>query len=132
MDSSTIYLVAADIILLCHVLFVAFVVIGLLLIFVGKIYSWSWIRNPGFRFLHLAAIAVVVLQSWFGAICPLTTVEMYFRSRAAGAVYSGSFITHWLESFLYYQLPSWVFVVAYTGFGTVTVASWFWIRPRPL
>jgi len=131
MDSSTLYLIAADVILLCHVLFVAFVVIGLLLIYVGKFRAWSWIRNPGFRFFHLAAIVLVVLQSWFGVICPLTTVEMYFRSLAADAVYSGSFIAHWLESLLYYQLPPWIFVAAYTLFGAVTVVNWFWIRPRP-
>jgi hypothetical protein len=131
MDSSTVYRLAADAVLLCHVLFVAFVVIGLLLIFVGKFCAWPWIRDPWFRILHLAAIALVVVPSWFGIICPLTTVEMYFRSRAAGAVYSGSFIAHWLESLLYYQLPSWVFVAAYTVFGVITLASWIWIRPRP-
>ena len=60
MDSPTIPLLAADIILLLHVLFVAFVVIGLLLIFIGKIRYWLWIRNPWFRLIHLAAIAVVV------------------------------------------------------------------------
>jgi len=131
MEPSKVYLLAADAILLLHVLFVAFVVIGLLLIYVGKFCGWSWIRNLWFRLLHLTAIAIVVVQSWFDIICPLTTVEMYFRSRAAGAVYSGSFIAHWLESLLYYQLPTWVFVAAYTVFGVVTAVSWLWIRPRP-
>ena len=130
MDSPTIFLLAADVILLLHVLFVAFVVIGLVFIFVGKVRFWSWIRNPWFRIIHLAAITVVVVQSWLGLICPLTTIEMALRSRAGDTVYSGSFISHWLESILYYQIPPWIFVVCYMAFGAVVVASWFWVRPR--
>ncbi len=130
MDSPTIFLLAADVILLLHVLFVAFVVIGLSLILVGKVRAWSWIRNPWFRLIHLAAITVVMIQSWFGLICPLTTLEMALRSRAGDTVYSGSFISHWLESILYYQVPPWIFVVCYLAFGAAVVASWFWIRPR--
>ncbi len=130
MDSPTTFLLAADVILLLHVLFVAFVVIGLVLIFVGKFCVWSWIRNPWFRLIHLAAITVVVVQSWLGLICPLTTIEMALRSRAGDTVYSGTFISHWLESILYYQVPPWIFVVCYMAFGAVVVASWFWVRPR--
>ncbi len=130
MDSPTIFLLAADVILLLHVLFVAFVVIGLLLIVVGKVRAWSWIRNPWFRLVHLAAITVVMIQSWLGLICPLTTIEMALRSRAGDTVYSGSFISHWLESILYYQVPPWVFVVCYMTFGAAVVASWLSIRPR--
>ena len=33
-------------------------------------------RHLWFRLAHLTAIAVVVLQAWFGVICPLTTLEM--------------------------------------------------------
>lgn len=130
MDSTTLFLLAADSVLLLHVLFVAFVLVGLMLIFVGKVIGWSWIRNPWFRLTHLVAIGVVVVQSWLGAICPLTTIEMALRSRAGDNEYSGSFISYWLESILYYQAPPWVFVVCYTAFGAVVVASWFWVRPQ--
>jgi hypothetical protein len=130
MDSPTIFLLAADVILLLHVLFVAFVIIGLVLIFAGKVRVWSWIRNPWFRIIHLAAITVVVVQSWLGLICPLTTIEMALRSRAGDTVYSGSFISHWLDNILYYQIPPWIFMLCYMAFAAVVVVSWFWIRPR--
>ena len=132
MSESSLLLLIADAILLLHVLFVVFVVIGLVLIFAGKLRCWSWIRNPWFRLAHLAAIGIVVVQSWVGAICPLTSLEMVLRSRAGDAAYSGSFISHWLGTVLYYQAPAWVFVVCYTAFGAVVVASWFWVRPRLL
>lgn len=114
-----------------HASFVAFVVIGLLLTVAGKAFGWSWVRNPWFRWAHLAAISIVVLQAWFGVICPLTTLEMAFRARAGDTVYPGAFIAHWLETILYYDAPAWVFAVCYTAFGLVVAASWFWIRPRP-
>ena len=132
MEDGVLYLVAADLILFVHVLFVAFVILGLVFILVGKLCSWSWVRNPWFRAAHFAAIGVVVLQSWLGAICPLTTWEMGLREKAGEAVYSGSFVAHWLESILYYRAPEWVFILCYTLFGALVAASWFWVRPRRL
>lgn len=126
-----IYRVAADLILVAHALFVAFVVLGLFFILVGKVRSWSWVRNPWFRSAHLACIAVVVIQAWLGALCPLTTWEMALREKAGDAVYSGAFIAHWLHAILYYRAPEWVFILCYTAFGALVVASWYWVRPRP-
>ena len=130
METGFLYLLAADLLLIGHVLFVAFVVFGLVLILVGKPLDWAWVRNPWFRLAHLAAIGIVALQSWLGVICPLTKLEMTLRVRADGVVYSGSFISHWLDSLLYYQAPAWVFTVCYTVFAALVVISWFWMRPR--
>ena len=131
MESRLGYLLAADALLLIHLLFVAFVVFGLLLILVGKPFGWNWIRNRTFRVTHLIAIGIVVVQSWFGIICPLTTWEMALREKAGDVVYSGTFISHWLETLLYYNAPPWVFVVCYTVFGALVVVSWYWVRPNP-
>jgi hypothetical protein len=124
------YLLAADAILLIHALFVVFVVLGLILIFIGGHFHWSWVRNIWFRLSHLAAIVVVVLQSWVGAICPLTLWEMELRERTGDAAYSGSFIAHWVESLLYYRAPAWVFVVCYSIFGALVLVGWLLVRPN--
>jgi glucan phosphoethanolaminetransferase (alkaline phosphatase superfamily) len=129
-ETSTLALFAADAVLLLHVLFVVFVIVGLLLILLGKVLAWSWVRNWWFRITHLAAIVVVVLQAWLGVICPLTTLEMALRREAGDATYAGTFISHWLESILYYQAPAWVFAVCYTAFAALVVLSWFWVRPN--
>lgn len=130
MDPGFAYLLFADLLLFSHVLFVAFVIFGLLLILVGKFAAWAWVRNPWFRTAHLAAIGVVVVQSWVGMVCPLTTWEMALRERAGDATYTGTFISHWLETLLYYQAPAWVFVVCYTLFALLVAACWIWVRPR--
>jgi hypothetical protein len=124
------YLLAADAVLLLHVLFVVFVVVGLLLVLAGRLLSWDWVRNWWFRVIHLGAIGVVVLQAWLGVICPLTRLEMYLRDRAGDTTYGGSFVSHWLEAILYYRAPAWVFAVAYTLFAIVVVMSWVWVRPH--
>ncbi|MCW8860410.1 MAG: DUF2784 domain-containing protein [Deltaproteobacteria bacterium] len=130
MESFALTVLAADAILLLHVLFVGFVLVGLALIIVGKVRSWSWVRHPWFRLAHLVAIGVVIMQSWLDVICPLTTLENALRLRAGGVEYSNSFISHWLEAILYYQAPAWVFVVCYTAFGVLAVACWFFVPPR--
>ncbi len=130
MESSSLYMLAADAILLVHVMFVSFVVVGLVLILIGKVFTWSWVKNPWFRITHLASICVVVIQSWLGVLCPLTTWEMVLRLKAGDVVYTGSFLSHWLQTLLYYQAPAWVFIVFYTTFGVMVMASWYWVRPR--
>lgn len=115
-----------------HILTVIFVIFGLILIFTGKFLHWRWVCNPWFRGLHLLAIAVVVMQAWAGVICPLTTLEMWFREQGGGEVYAGSFITYWMQSVLYYQAPAWVFTSVYSVFGAAVLLSWVIVRPNKL
>ncbi len=128
--ADTLYRIAADLVLLVHAAFVAFVVLGLVLILIGGARAWSWVRNPWFRAAHLAAIGVVVAQSWIGMLCPLTTLESMLRARAGEAGYTGGFVAHWVEAALYYRAPPWVFTLAYTAFAAAVVASWLRVRPR--
>jgi len=124
------YLLAADAVLFLHVVFVVFVVVGLVLILLGRLLSWAWVRNWWFRVTHLGAIGIVVLQSWLGVICPLTKLEMLLRSKADDATYAGSFVSHWLEAILYYRAPAWVFAACYTAFAAIVVLTWVWVRPH--
>lgn len=120
----------ADLVLLSHVMVVAFVVLSLPLILTGKLLGWAWVRNPWYRLAHLLCIAVVATQAWAGVVCPLTTLEMWLRAKGGEAVYAGSFIAHWLDQILYYDLPAWVFTLAYSSFGLLVLLSWFWVKPR--
>jgi hypothetical protein len=125
------YRTLADLVLITHVGFVAFVVTGLLAILCGGCAGWRWIRNPWFRAAHLAGIGLVVVQAWLGLICPLTTLEMYLRERAGDSTYGGTFIAHWLQKLLYYEAPPWVFVACYTIFGVAVIFGWWKFRPGP-
>lgn len=117
------YLFIADSILVVHTFYIVFVVLGLLLVFVGRSLGWRWIYNRSFRYLHLIAIGIVVIQAWAGVPCPLTTWESGFRVQAGIAGYDTSFVSYWLSRLIYYQGPAWVFTLVYTLFGALTLAS---------
>ena len=120
----------ADAVLVVHFSFVAFVVVGFLLILAGPLCHWRWIYARWFRWVHVGAIGVVVLQAWLGRLCPLTVWEAELRRRAGQAGYEESFVQHWLQRLLYYDFPLWVFAVAYTVFGALVLALWWRDRRR--
>jgi len=125
------YRLLADAVLLLHFGIVVFVIGGLLLVVAGNGLRWRWVNNAWFRFAHLAAIAVVVVQAWLGQACPLTTLESWLRARAgAAAAYRQGFIEYWVQRLLYYDAPPWVFALAYTAFGLLVLLAWWYFPPR--
>jgi hypothetical protein len=119
------YRILADFILVIHLLFVSFVVLGFGLILVGIWRKWTWTHNRVFRNMHLVAIAVVVLQAWFGRLCLLTEWENQLREMAGEAGYSQTFIGYWLQKMLFYEeVEPWVFTTIYTVFGLLVFVCW--------
>lgn len=118
----------ADAVLVLHAGIVLFVVGGLLLIVAGNRVGWPWVNAWWFRLLHLAAIAIVVAESWLGIECPLTTLEAWLRAQAGQPVAGQGFVERWVSRLLYYRAPPWVFTLAYTVFGLLVVAAW-WAYP---
>lgn len=124
------YQLLADIVLVLHFAVVLFVVGSLMAVLVGNWLGWRWVNNLWFRLAHLAAIGYVVVQSWFGITCPLTTLESWLREQAGLPSYSESFIEHWVQGLLFYQAPFWVFALVYTVFGALVLLSWWFYPPR--
>jgi len=86
-----IYRIAADCVLLLHLAFTLFAVLGGLLV----------LRRPSLLWLHLGAVfwgVVIELADW---ICPLTPLENFLRERGGEAGYAGGFIEHYVDLFLY-------------------------------
>ncbi len=123
------YQVLADLVLLLHAAIVVFVVAGLALVLAGNALGWSWVNLSWFRWLHLAAIGVVVLQAWAGAVCPLTTLESWLREQAGSVAYPAGFIEYWVQRFLFYRAPSWVFTLGYSVFAILVAAAWWYFPP---
>ena len=120
----------ADAVLVLHVCIVVFVVGGLVAVLVGNGCGWRWVNDWRFRLAHLASIAIIVAQAWLGRLCPLTTLESWLRMRAGVRTYSESFIQHWVQRVLYYDVPFWVFTVTYTAFGVMVCIAWWYFPPR--
>lgn len=123
----------ADLVLIGHVAFVAFVVCGLLIVWLGHgPFAWGWVDAWVFRLLHAAAIAFVVAESWLGIACPLTLLERALRMRSGGAALGADerWIEHGLSRLLFYDAPSWIFTLTYTLFGCAVLATWLRFPPR--
>jgi len=124
------YRLAADAVLVLHVGFVAFVILGLVLTVIGILARWQWIRNFWFRCLHLAAILLVVVQALLGVMCPLTIWENELRQLAGQTAYRGDFIATWLHDLLFIDAEPWVFTLCYTLFGLAVLATFLLAPPR--
>ena len=116
----------ADALLAVHFLIAAFIVAGLVLVWLGAAAGWQWTRNPWFRYLHLGAIAFVAAEALAGLACPLTVWEDLLR----GGVRPESFIGRWVQRLLYYQAPEWAFTVAYVLWTAATLLTLWLVPPR--
>jgi hypothetical protein len=125
------YSLLGDLVLLVHLAFVAFVVLGFVLIWIGYCCRWSFVRDLWFRIAHLAAIGFVLVESLAGFVCPLTTWENQLRIYAGeGSAYSDSFIQHWFGRILFQDWSEQTFTILYAAFF-LFVALTFWIvRPQ--
>jgi polyferredoxin len=116
----------ADALLVLHFVIAAFIVVGLLLIWLGAALGWRWIKNPWFRYSHLGAIAFVAAEALLGIACPLTVWEDLLR----GGVRPESFVARWVHYFLYYRAPEWLFTVAYLAWAAATAVTLWLVPPR--
>jgi hypothetical protein len=115
----------ADLVLLVHFAFVLFVVGGLALIWIGAAAGWSWVRNFWFRVAHLAAIVFVAGEALVGVWCPLTLWEDALR----GVQGEKGFVARWIHRLMFYDVPGWMFTIAYVLFALVVALSWRLVRP---
>ena len=116
----------ADLILIVHFLFVAFVVGGLALIWIGAAFGWQWVKNFWFRVAHLAAIVFVAGEALIGVWCPLTMWEDALR----GVHGEKSFVARWIHRLMFYDFPGWMFTTAYVLFALVVIVTLVWLPPR--
>lgn len=127
----------ANLILVIHALYVGVVVVSVPLIMFGGWRGWGWVRNPWFRYTHLAMIGFVVLELAIGMTCPLTAWEHAARLAAGSAQRdSQDFIAYWVGRLLFYHFPPWVFAVLYISFGALVAALFYFVpvrrfRPAP-
>ncbi|MGL1190154.1 DUF2784 family protein, partial [Vibrio parahaemolyticus] len=66
------YAFLADAVVAIYILYVAYVVLGQLVIVAAGTFKRQWGRNPWFRVSHLAAIIFVAYEEFIGMTCPLT------------------------------------------------------------
>jgi Protein of Unknown function (DUF2784) len=86
-----IYQVGAELLVIVHCAFVAFVVFGALLV----------LYRPWIAFLHVPMALWGATTELLGIVCPLTPLEQALWRRAGEAGYEGGFIEHYLLPLVY-------------------------------
>jgi polyferredoxin len=125
------YSLLADLILVVHALVVLFTAGALPVIWVGYVRNWKFVRNLVFRVVHLVLIAFIAGQAILGAICPLTTWENLWLSKAGvGPRYPRGYIAYWIRRLLFYDLNERVFIIAYVLFFLLVLLTLIWVKPR--
>ena len=116
----------ADIVLVVHACIVLFVLGGAAYIWLGAWRNWSGVRSPVFRRAHLGVMLFVAAEAILGIACPLTRWENILR----GDTTHSGFIETWVGRLIYYNLPPWVFTLAYLAFAAALVVTFIKIPPR--
>ena len=129
----------ADIIVIIHLLFVIFMVVGFLLTLTAVIGVYVFQKGGWFarffdwkifRWAHLCGIAFVGALTILGMYCPLTNLENALRRRAQDpAQYSGSFIVHYLEKLLYPNIAPIILTIATIFIAVFTVLTFILRSP---
>jgi hypothetical protein len=90
-----VYGLLASLAILCHFLWILFLVFGVIFALKGSKIAW----------IHLGGLLFSLLLNLLGWYCPLTYLENYFQQLYhRGLAYSGSFIIHYLEPIVYPNL----------------------------
>ena len=85
------YVWLADLVLLAHLAFVAFALLGGLLV----------LRWPRAAWFHLPCAAWAGFVEFAGIVCPLTPLEIRLRWLGGETGYAGDFIGHYVTAVLY-------------------------------
>lgn len=120
----------ADVIAVGHALYALFVVVGFVLVLVGALRGWEWVRDLRFRLVHLAATVLVAIEAFLGWTCPLTTWEHELRLRAGQSPEDISFMARLARNLLFLDVPEWVFPILHVGFGAIVIAGFVLAPPR--
>jgi hypothetical protein len=86
-----IYHLLANLIVVIHLLFVFFVMLGGLLILRWRFFAW----------IHMPAVLWAVLIEFYGWICPLTPLENHLRIKGGSSGYATGFVEHYIIPLLY-------------------------------
>jgi hypothetical protein len=109
----------ADAVLLLHLAFILFVVLGAALV---------W-RYPRVLWLHLAGVIWGALIEITGQVCPLTPLENRLRYLSGTTGYRGGFVEHYLLPVLYpHELTRDLQIILGVGVIVINAVAYAWLR----
>lgn len=111
------YQFVADFIIIVHLGFILFVILGGFL-------TWRW---PRIAYAHIASVIWGAFIEFAGWICPLTPLENYLRVKAGRPMYLGTFTEHYIVPLIYPEaLTRWDQFLLGVGVLVVNLFAYGW------
>jgi hypothetical protein len=127
-----VYRLLADVVSAVHLGLMLYVVLGQVVILLGIVFRWRWIRNPWFRWTHMAAILTVAAEAVLGIDCPLTNWEDGLSALGGRARNETSFTARLVHALLFPELPGvdYAFLTyCYYGFAALVLLTFVLAPP---
>lgn len=118
---------AASLVLVVHLAVIVFNVAGLILIPIGALRRWAFVRRFDLRFLHLLSLTVVAFQALLGRACFLTILQSRL---SGGSSHPLPLIARWVDHVIYWRLPLWFFTILYVLVWVYVLVLWRLVPPR--
>jgi hypothetical protein len=83
--------ILADSVVVFHLVFILFVVLGGILV----------VFQPRIIWIHIPCVVWGIIIELTGGVCPLTPLENYLRTKAGQPVYTNDFVIHYIEPIVY-------------------------------
>jgi hypothetical protein len=107
-----VYTALADAVLVVHLSWIVFVMIGTL---------WTRDRRV-LTGIHIASLVWGVIVEAGPWPCPLTLLEQYLENKSGVDPWQGGFLLHYLDAIVYPNIPAWVLVAFGIGVCAVNLA----------
>jgi len=121
----------ADIVTAVHLAVVLFMLGGMLLVPVGGVLGWSWVRSLPLRLTHLGIMGYIVFNAIRGELCFLTYWEMDLRQAAGQATREQwSFVGRLLHDILFVEVDQDLLHRIYIGLGVLVLGGLLLVPPR--
>ena len=95
-------MIMADAVLAGHVMIILFNISGLLVVPIGGLFGWRFVRIRWWRMLHVLLLAAVAAQALLGRACILTLWQAALNGAAAAPP---PLIARFVNGMIYWPLP---------------------------
>ena len=116
----------ADMVLFIHFFIFLFISAILFLIPIGYYLNWKWIKKKSIRLLHFCLMGFVTIETIFGIVCPLTTLEQYLRNQNN----NDSIYVNVIHKIMYWDFSAHYFLILYVCCLIYLVFLWYYFKPE--
>ena len=118
-------IIFSEIVLLVHFCIFLFILLSFFFIPIGYHQKWKWVKNRYYRSIHIILMGIIFIETILGFMCPLTILENFLRNDTK----VNNKFTEIIHLIMYWDLPSYQFIILYLLSILYLVFLWFFFKP---